>query len=405
MVSGLLVLFLVWASTAKLDRVTRGSGRVVSQEKNNFVQHLEGGIITQILVAEGDKVHQGETLVRIENSFSQAELAASTLDLNTQRLKKNRLQAEANGSEEVAFDVEVAANFPDQVAQQRRSFQRRQAERREQISIIDDQISQKEFELSEKVERLEGKLREKKLMAERLSSLRKLSEEGAVARNELLQNETLFQQLLSQVSDLEHQIPQTELALDEVKKRRREAMLSFRAEAEQELTETEVVISKLKEAITALTDRKQRFDVVAPTGGTINKLFVNNINGVVRPGQNIAEIVAENAKIEIEAKLSPRDRARVWPGLDTVIKVSAYDFATHGGLKGRIVEVSPDALKDDDGKIYFRVRIESEENSLGADKPVVPGMLAEVDIITGQQTIIDYLLKPIRDVKDNALRE
>ncbi|MEM6414615.1 MAG: HlyD family type I secretion periplasmic adaptor subunit [Pseudomonadota bacterium] len=404
-VAALAVCFLTWASLAKLDRVTRGSGRVVSQERNNIVQHYEGGIITQILVAEGDRVQKGEILFRIENSFARADLAAAQLDLNVQRLKKDRLMAEANGQRTIEFNGDLVDRFAEQVAQQQRFFDRRLAELDEALSIIDDQVAQKEFELSEKRSRLTNKQREKNLMVERLESLRSLSKQGAVARNELLQNETAYQQVVSQLSDLKYQIPQTESALEEVKGRRREALLSFRADAERELTETEFTISKLEKTISALKDRKQRFDVSAPTAGVINKLFIANVNGVVRPGEKIAEIVSDDAPIEIEAKLSPADRARVWPGLRSVVKVSAYDFATHGGLEGQVIEISPDALKDENGNIYFRVRIKADVDSLGQDKPVVPGMLAEVDIITGQQTILDYLLKPIRDVKENALKE
>ncbi|MEM9169645.1 MAG: HlyD family type I secretion periplasmic adaptor subunit [Pseudomonadota bacterium] len=404
-VAGVTAVFLVWAATAKLDQVTRGGGRIVSQEKNKVVQHLEGGIISQILVQEGQKVAAGEILLRIENSFAEADLEASLLELATQRLKENRLRAEAAGAEAIAFDAALAEAHPRQVGRQRRVFESRRAELTEKLKILNDQVAQKELELSEKRSRLENKRRERALMSERLTSLRKLSKQGAVARNELLQNETLFQQLVSQVSDLEFQVPQTQAALEEARGRRREAELSFRSAAERELSDAQLQIAKLVETIEALRDRNRRFDVTAPTAGTINKLFVNTINGVVRPGQNIAEIVSDNASIEVEAKLSPRDRARVWPGLPAIVKVSAYDYATHGGLRGRIVEVSPDALRDDDGRIYFRVRIEAEADALGEDNPVVPGMLAEVDIITGKKTILDYLLKPVRNIQEKALRE
>lgn len=400
-----LVVFVFWASFAKLDRVTRGTGRIVTQEKNNLVQHYEGGIITQILVAEGESVQAGDTLLRIENSFAQAELAASSLELSTQRLKRTRLLAETVGADTVTFDPVEEAAYPEQVAQQRRFFESRLAERSEQISIAHDQIEQKKIERSEKKSRHTNKKRERALMAERLSSLRELSKQGAVSRNELLQSETLFQQLVTEISDLEFQILQTESALAEAEGRRREADLNFKGEAERDLIDTEFAIAKLEETISALRDRKQRFDVTAPTNGRINKLFVNNVNGVVRPGQAIAEIVSDDAAIEIEAKLSPRDRAQVWPGLKSIVKVSAYDFTTFGGLEGEVVEVSPDALQDEEGNIYFRIIIEASVQSFGDDKPVVPGMLAEVDIITGQQTIMDYLLKPIRTVQSRALRE
>ena len=405
MVVGLLVAFLAWASIAKLDRVTRGSGRVVSQERNNIVQHYEGGIIKNIFVAEGDRVEKGAVLFRIENSFAQADLAAANLELTTARLKRARLIAEANGAAEIDFADLADTAAPGLIAQQVDFFKGRQAELTETLNIIDDQVEQKALALSEKRSRLKNKEREKALMAERLDSLRALSEAGAVPRNELLQNETLYQQVISQVSDLKFQIPQTESALEEVKGRRREAILSFQAEARRHLTDAEFAISKLEETIQAQRDRKRRFDVAAPIDGVINKLFVSTIDGVVSPGQKIAEIVSDNAPIEIEAKLSPADRARVWPGLPAIVKVSAYDFATHGGLEGAIVEISPDALKDEQGDIYFRVRIEANMQDLGPEKPVVPGMLAEVDIITGKQTILEYLLKPIRDVQVNALKE
>lgn len=399
------IALLTWASLAQVDRVTRGAGRVVSQQRNNIVQHLEGGIITQMFVEEGQSVKKGDVLFRIENSFAQAELGSATLDLGVQRLKRARLHAEANGLETVDFDPDLAAMFPEQVAQQISFFKKRRRELFEALSVIADQIEEKEFELSEKKSRLTNKERERAFMAERMVSLRNLSEAGAVARNEVLENETALQQVLTQISDLKFQIPQAESALAQAHGRRREAEASFRAEAERLLTETEFEISKLQETIEAQRDRKQRFDVVAPTDGVINKLFVANVNGVVRPGQNIAEIVSDDAPIEIEAKLSPKDRAEVWPGLRTIVKVTAYDYSLHGGLHGRVIDISPDALQDEEGHVFFRVRIEADVKGLGVDKPVVPGMQAEVDIITGRQTIISYLLKPINELRNKAFRE
>ncbi|MCI5046968.1 MAG: HlyD family type I secretion periplasmic adaptor subunit [Aquisalinus sp.] len=400
-----LFVFLVWASVTSVDRVTRGSGRVVSQERNNFVQHYEGGIIKQILVAEGDRVDEGATLVRIENSFAQAELDSSTLELSTLRIRANRLQAEAEGADEIIFDEDLASRFPEPVNQETTYFTRRKEGQDELLSVIDEQVEQKELELSERRSHLANLTREQDLMSERLASLRELSGRGAISRNELLQDETQYQQIVTQVSNLRYQIPQTEAALAEVKARRREAESRFRSEAQRELRETEVEIELLNERISALQDRSQRFDVTAPTSGVINKLFVNNIDGVVRPGQNIAEIVPDNAAVEIEAKLLPSDRAQIWPGLPVIAKISAYDFSTFGGLPGTILEISPDALVDDDGNVYFRVRIEAETGDLGEDRSVVPGMQAEIDILTGKQTILSYLLRPVQNVRENALRE
>ncbi|MGV6819744.1 MAG: HlyD family type I secretion periplasmic adaptor subunit [Parvularcula sp.] len=398
------VVLMVWAGIAKVDRVTRGAGRIVSQERNSLVQHLEGGIIKQVLVKEGDHVSHGDVLMRIENSFAEAELASNKLALQTQELNRIRLLAEASGKETIDFST-LEGVSDELIAQQQRLFDTRQAEQRESLAVLDDQMSQRKLELEEKRSRLANKQQERRLVAERLESLRQLSQDGAVSRNELLQNETQYRQLLSQISDLEHQIPQTEAAIKESQSRRREAEVGFRADAERELTETEFEIAKLHETISALTDRSHRFDVTAPTDGTINKLYVNTLNGVVKPGQILAEVVPEDAPVEVEARIAPRDRGKVHAGLRTVVKVSAYDYTQFGGLEGKVIEVSPDALQDESGDIYFRVRIEADAAKLGDDNPVLPGMLAEVDIISGRQTVLDYLLRPVRAVSANAFRE
>lgn len=399
------VLLLLWAAISEVDRVTRGSGRIVSQEKNSLVQHLEGGIITQVLVKEGDDVNRGDVIMRIESSFAEAELASSSVALANARLKRHRLRAEAQGLSQLDIgELELEAD-KDQIALQQRLFERRQLSKKETLSILDEQVAQKEVEISEKESALNSKRRERGLMAERLKSLRQLAEEGAVARNELLQNETQFEGLDAEVSELEHQVRQTRGSLAEVMGRRREAEANFQAEAERELVETELEIAKLEQTISALSDRQNRFDVLASTTGRINKLYVSTVNGVVRGGQTLAEIVPRDAPIAVEAKISPKDRAKVYVGLKAIVKVSAYDFTRFGGLTGNVVEVSPDALQDEQGNFYFRVKIEASSDQLGDGNQVVPGMLAEVDIISGRQTILDYILTPIQRLQENSFRE
>lgn len=396
---------LVWAAICQVDRVTRGSGRIVSQERNSLIQHLEGGIISQVLVKEGDYVQSGEILMRIESSLAEAEFASNTAALGNASLRKLRLRAEAEGKEAVDLSELAIEVEQDQIAQQIRLFERRRQTQRETLSVLDEQIAQRRVELSESQSALVSKRREGELVAERLESLRGLAAEGAVARNDLIEYETEYQQLEAQISELEHQVQQNNASLSEVKGRRREAEASFRGEAERELAETEAEISTLAQSIAALTDRRQRFDVTAPTAGRINKLYFNTVNGVVRPGQALAEIVPEDAPIAVEAKISPKDRAKVYTGLKAVVKVSAYDFTRFGGMEGEVIEVSPDALQDEQGNTYFRVMIEAAGDQFGDGNPVVPGMLAEVDIISGRQSVLDYVLRPVQRIQANALRE
>jgi adhesin transport system membrane fusion protein len=200
-------------------------------------------------------------------------------------------------------------------------------------------------------------------------------------------------------SGLIHDIPRTEAAIGEITSRRREIDLKFRSDADRERVDNEVQIAKLEESMAALQDRRIRNVVLAPIAGV-----VNTVGGVVKSGEPLVQLVPTDASIAVEARLSPSDRAQVWPGLPAVVKVSAYDFSVHGGLPGKVVDVSPDALQDEKGQTYFRVRLEADGTSFGPERPVVPGMVAEVNIMSGRQTVMQALLRPVRRVQKNALR-
>jgi HlyD family type I secretion membrane fusion protein len=247
--------------------------------------------------------------------------------------------------------------------------------------------------------------RERQISEERLLSLKNLSALGAASNNDRLEAERVVQQAISRLSDLAHEIPRTEAALAEIEQRKAEAVSRFQAEAEKERGQTATDFEKLTKSVEALQDRSRRSDVNATVGGTINKLNVTNVGGVVKPGEALAEIVPADGLIEVEMKLSPADRADVWPGQRAIVKVSAYEFSVYGGLSARVSDISPDAHQDERGIPYFRVRLEADAAALGPDHPVLPGMLADVDVIGNRQSVLGTILKPLRRLKDNALRQ
>lgn len=397
--------FFGWAAITNLDEVTRGSGRIIPIEQNRNIQHMEGGIIADILVQEGDEVKRGDVLVRIENSFSIAELEQAKLEVAAQRIRYARLTAETKGEASFVLDKDLQKNSPDMIAGEKQIIVRRADTLKQQMSIFDNQAKQQRLSLSETKLRLINKRREHALTLEVVENFRELEKSGAVSRNELLSHETGLQKLVSQINDMEFQIPAIKSELDEVIGRQQEALLMFRSDAEKDRSQTALAISKLNESITALLDRKTRTNVIAPIDGRINRLLVSTIGGVVQPGQTLAQIVPDDLSIAVDARLSPKDRASVWPGLESVVKVSAYDYTIYGGLKGIVTEISPDALQDDDGNPYFRVRVKADASALGADNPVVPGMLAEVNILTGSHSVLDYILRPVRRIKENAFTQ
>lgn len=396
--------FLVWANFTELDKVTRGNGRVVPQQQNQIIQHLEGGIVREILVKEGDRVEKGAPLLRIENSFQRAELLQAQLEIRVKSLRIQRLEAEIN-NKPFEINPDLQRDFPRIADTEAGLYETRKKTISEQIAILDDQHRQKEIELSELKSRWKNISRERELVVQRVTSLRRLVSVGAVSSNELIENERTLQQIEGRISDLTHDIPKTEAAMSEISRRRSETRLRFRAEAEKERSDIELQIAKLDETVTAMRDRSERSEVIAPISGTVNKLNVTTIGGVVKSGEQLGQIVPIDSSIAVEARILPKDRAEVWPGQTAVVKISAYDFSLYGGLKGKVIEVSPDALQDEKGQPYFRVRLEAGGSSFGPDRPVVPGMIADIDILSGRRTIMETLIRPIKSLRDNALRQ
>lgn len=397
--------FIVWAQFTVLDKVVRGVGRVVPQAQNQLVQHFEGGIIAEILVREGDAVKKGDVLLRIDNSFARAELQSARLETRAKKLRVQRLTAEAQGLNELVFDTALTQDLAIIATREMDLFRSRMQTLDSQIRILDEQLRQKELELSELNSRWTLTQNERELVSKRLGNLRRLAVAGAVSQNELLDNERGMQQIETRISDLAHTIPRTEAALNEIRERRNEVTLRFRADSERERADNELAVAKLEEQIAAMTDRSVRADVMAPLDGVVNKLFVTTLGGVVKSGEPLVQLVPTGSAIAVEARVSPNDRAQVWPGLPATVKISAYDFSQYGGLTGKVIDISPDTLTDEKGQTYYRVKLEAEAADFGRDKPVVPGMMAEVDILSGQQTVMQALIRPVRTLRDRALRE
>lgn len=399
-----LALFTLWAGVTTLEKVTRGSGRVVQQTRNQIIQHFEGGIVAEILVREGQSVEVGAPLLRIENSFSRAELEQNQVELKAKRLQSARLEAEAAGLDR--FEPRAQAAGSSEIRDQEVAlFKARVAGLNAQIAVLEDQHRQKELELAEMKSRWNSALKEREIVLPRVASMRRLEKMGAVSNNELLDNERALQQIEARIASLVHDVPRLEAAVSELAARKVEARMHFRADSEKDRRELGVQIAKLEEAINAMSDRSRRSEVVAPVAGTVNKLFVDTLGGVVKSGEPLVQLVPANAPLVVEARLSPADRANVWPGLPAVIKVSAYDYAVYGGLRGKVLDVSPDALSDESGDPYFRVRLEAQTTSFGPQKPVIPGMLAQVDILSGEHSVLAYLFRPVQRLRENALRQ
>lgn len=404
-IAAFFVTFLLWSHNATLEEVTRGEGKIIPSGQTKTVQHFEGGIITEITVEEGEVVEEGDVLMRVENRTADAQLAEKLKLYRNLRAKAARLTAETQGLDSVPFPEELRVASPEVVRNEQLLFESRKRQFEQQINILQDQLTQKRQELSELTAKVAQAEQALDLSLQEEELIRPLVDRGASSRIDLLRIEQKVQELRSEIESIQLALPRTRSAISEASRRIEEARTTFVTDAQQELNEVRNEAERVNEEIEAGVDRAQRTEVRSPVRGTVNKLVLNTLGGVVRPGDPVAEIVPLTDSLLVEARIKPSDRAALYRGLPATVKVSAYDFSIHGGLDAELIDISADTLVDEEGQSYFRIRLRTDENSLGPDMPIIPGMTATVDILTGEKTVLQYLLKPIIKAKQNALRE
>ncbi|MDJ0686656.1 MAG: HlyD family type I secretion periplasmic adaptor subunit [Alphaproteobacteria bacterium] len=397
--------FLTWAYNATLDEVTRGDGRIIPSSQTQVVQHLEGGIVSQILVREGEIVEQGQALLRIENRSAEAELTDKRRQYVARLATAARLQAEATDTAEIAFPARVLTEAPELAQAENQLFLRRQEQLEQQIQILDDQRVQKIQELQEMISKKGQIERQLSLTQQEYNILRPLVDSGASSQIDLIRVQQTLEELRAQIESTDLAVPRTRAGVSEARRRVEEKRSSFQTEAQEELNTINVEASRLLEDIAAGEERAVRTEIRSPVRGTVNKVLINTIGGVVRPGDDLVEIVPLEDALVVEARIKPSDRAQLFPGQPAVVKLSAYDFSIHGGLDAELIDISADTITDDQGETFFRIRLRTDRNRLGEDQPIIPGMTATVDILTGEKTVLQYLLKPILRAQQNALRE
>ena len=402
---GALLLFVVWASLVHVDKVTRGAGRVRPSVQNQVVQHLEGGILQELLVQEGQRVRKGQVLMRVNNSFTAAELENAQTDVIAKRIALARMDAEVGGAREFKAPEELAMIAPDIAAAEEALFYSRTAQRGQESGIANEQASAKRAELASLGARLGNLREEERLMIVQLDKLTRAYEAEAISEREVLDKRAALLALRTRIADVQNQIPATRAELAEATGRHGEVWTKTVQETKEKAAQLRLELSKAGEALDAYRDKASREDIRAPMDGVVNKLYTQTIGGVIKSGEALVEIVPVDKVVMVEARVAPKDRANISPGLPARIKISAYDSAIYGGLDGVVVGVSPDVIQDAKGEVYYRVRLRAETTNFGEGKRVLPGMTAEADITSGRQTILDYILGPLIRIRDTAMRD
>lgn len=406
-VSVCILSALVWAYFAQLEEVTRGEGKAIPSSKIQVIQNLEGGIVSEIFVREGQVVEQGAVLLRLDDTRFLSSRGETEADRQALLAKAERLSAEAEGRP-LNIPADIQREAPQLAEDEQALYQSRQHRLQSEQRTLGEQLRQKTQELAEFRAKAQQYRASMGLLQQELNMSQPLVATGAISQVEILRLRRSLVEIRGSLDATNLAIPRAESAMDEIKSRIEESELSFRSEAFKELNEVRTQLQKITATSVAIDDRVSRTTVVSPVRGIIKQLKVNTIGGVVQPGSDMLEIVPLDDSLLIEAKVRPQDVAFLHPGQKAMVKFTAYDFTIYGGLKASLELISADTITDEEGNSFYLIQVRTDKSHLGSPEHpllIIPGMVATVDIITGNKSVLDYLLKPVLKARAEAMRE
>jgi adhesin transport system membrane fusion protein len=393
-IASLLFVTLLWASVARLDRVTRGDGKFVPSNHLQQVQYLEGGIIKEILVKPGADVKKGDVLVRVDPTRINAEMSQGKNGYNALAARIARLEAAAAGRA-LVFPAGLERAAPDIAANERKLFDARKSEFDSALAVEAAKLAEAEAALSYAIET-------HALADQELAIVAPLVARGIEPKLELIRARQRAAAALGEKQ-------RAEIAVKSATSETERIRSTYFASLADELAKAKAEMSGISGELPALQDKVARTDVRSPIDGVVHRVLVATIGGVVQPGQTIVEVVPHGDTPLVEAKIKPADIGFLRVGQEARVKVSAYDSSTYGAIDGRIETVSPDAIENEkDGQRHFLITVRLEDEAFRTKDgalPLMPGMAAEVDVLNGKRTVLAYLLKPIAEVSNKALQE
>ncbi|MDM8564454.1 HlyD family type I secretion periplasmic adaptor subunit [Candidatus Halobeggiatoa sp. HSG11] len=400
-----VITAIVWANYAMLDEVTRSSGKVIPSQQVQVIQNLEGGIIAEILVKEGNIVEQGQVLLRIDDTRFAVSVRENQLTSTTMKAKIARLTTESKGKQ---FKLSNKLKKQEIFKNEQALAELRQQELQANIDVLIQQKKQKQHEIKELKSRQKQLQHSYNLAQQELKIVKPLVKKGVISEVDLLRLQREISDLKAELDGIKLSVPRIEAAISEAKRKIAEVKVTFRTNALTELNDIKAELLRISESKRTLEDRVTRTAVRSPVKGTVKQIKVNTIGGVVQPGMDLMEIVPLEDTLLVEAQIRPSDIAFLHPGQQAMVKFTAYDFSIFGGLQATLEHISADSIANERGEAFFLIRLRTTRNYLGnkvKSLPIISGMTVEVDILTGKKSLLSYLLKPIKKAQQKALRE
>ena len=399
-----MICLIIWSALAKIDEVTRGQGKVIPSRQVQVIQSQDGGVVTEILVREGDFVEKEQLLVRLDQTRSQSSFRENRAEFQALSVKAARLRALVEKTEFVP-DPALVEVVPNIVVEELALMVSRRSELTLALDIAQAQLVQRREELVELTAREAQAARSLELATRELTITLPMVSSGAVSEVEILRLERDVNKLSGERQQADAQMHRIESSIVEAQSKLSSVEVEFNNEVREELATTLSRINSLRETGEGLSDRVRGTEVRSPVKGTIKQLYFYTIGGVVLPGKEIIEIVPADDTLFLEVRIRPKDIAFMVPGQEALVKFTAYDFIVYGGLQGVVEHIGADTVIDEEGNAFYEVTVRTIKSSLASDKPIIPGMVVEVDILTGKKTVLAYLMKPILRAKQYAMTE
>ena len=399
-----VVVMIIWASFAEVDIVTRGQGKVIPSRQVQIVGSQDGGVITEILVREGDVVRQGDLLLKLDQTRSQSTLGENMAERSGLIVRAARLRAMADGQPFEPTEA-MRTETPDIVYQELQLYDSRLEELEVQKGIARQQLTQRREELRELGVRRGQLGRELELATEELSRTTPMIQSGAVSPVEVLRLQREVNKAEGELKQTRAQLSRISASISEAEGKLAGVDLEFSNGVREQLADTVNRINALTEAGAGLSDRVRQTSLLSPVSGTIKQLFYNTVGGIVLPGRDIIELIPADDSLLVEVRVRPQDIAFMAPGQKANVKVTAYDFVVYGGLEGEVEQIGADTVLDEEGNAFYEVAVRTTVVEFGEDKPIIPGMTVEVDILTGKKTVMAYLMKPVLRAQQRSLSE
>lgn len=403
-IAAVMLLLVLWAFFARVDEVVRGDGRVIPSKQVQVIQSLDGGIVSEILVSEGEAVAVGAPLIRIDETRAVSSLRENQSQYLAYLAKQYRLRALADGTGYNPPD-EVKKQVPETYDQEYALYNSSKEELTSGIEIARDQVVQREKELLEVQFRKEIAEKNYDSSKRELAANKPLLASGAVSEIDILKLERETNKAKGDIDQARAQIARIESAIGEARRKISEVQQTFQNKVRNELNDITARLNSVSEVSVSLKDKVNQSTLKSPVNGKVSRLFFNTVGGVIQPGKEVLEVVPTDDALILETKIQIKDIAFISLLQPAVVKLTAYDYTIYGALDAVVENISPDSVVDEKGNAYYVVRVRTLKSSLGKGLPIIPGMVAQVDIMTGKKTILSYLLKPVLKAKSYAFSE